>query len=104
MMQTPRQPFSTAARIHPNIVPHLPHLNPQRMPRGWIKPVAAVVVVAYGAKTYLDMANNRRIAQNEYMERESASRKQRNEILMEMYGDRSSLNELEKAIEFYEKR
>ena len=66
--------------------------------------MAAVVAVAYGVKTYLDMSNNRRVAQNEYMERESASRKQRNEILMEMYGDRSSLNELEKAIEFYEKR
>lgn len=40
----------------------------------------------------------------EYMEREAATRKQRNEMLMDMYGDRSSLDELEKAIEFYEKR
>lgn len=33
MMRVPRQPFSTAARIHPNIVPHL---RPQRRMRsGW---------------------------------------------------------------------
>ncbi|KAF7544005.1 hypothetical protein G7Z17_g10295 [Cylindrodendrum hubeiense] len=102
MMHVPRQPFSTAARIHPNIVPHL---RPRRrMPTGWVKPVAAVVVVGYGVKTYLDMAQNRRQAQIEYMEREAASHKQRNEMLMDMYGDRSSLDELEKAIEFYEKR
>lgn len=69
-----------------------------------VKPVAAVVVVGYGVKTYLDMAQNRRRAQMEYMEREAATRKQRNEMLMDMYGDRSSLDELEKAIEFYEKR
>ncbi|KAH6970793.1 hypothetical protein BGZ61DRAFT_360978 [Ilyonectria robusta] len=102
MMRVPRQPFSTAARIHPNIVPHL---RPQRRMRpGWVKSVAAVVVVGYGVKTYLDMAQNRRRAQMEYMEREAATRKQRNEMLMDMYGDRSSLDELEKAIEFYEKR
>ncbi|KAH7160081.1 hypothetical protein B0J13DRAFT_120597 [Dactylonectria estremocensis] len=104
MMRAPRQAFSTAARIHPNIVPHL---RPRRrMPSisRWIKPVAAVAVVGYGVKTYLDMAQNRRRAQVEYMEREAATRKQRNEVLMDMYGDRSSLDELEKAIEFYEKR
>lgn len=71
---------------------------------GWLKPVAGVVVVGYGVKTYLDMAQQRRQAQIEYMEREHAAQRQQNEMLMEMYGDRSSLDELEKAIKFYEKR
>ncbi|KAF4467434.1 hypothetical protein FALBO_5687 [Fusarium albosuccineum] len=103
MMRAPRQSFSTAARIHPNIVPHLQ--PKRRMPFGrWVKPVAAVAVVGYGAKTYLEMAQTRRIAQIEAMERENAAFRERNETLMNMYGDRSSLNELEKAIEFYEKR
>lgn len=102
MHRTPRQPFSTAARIHPNIVPHL---RPRRkMPIGWMKPVAGVLAVGYGVKTYLDMAQRRRQAQVEYMEREHAAMKERNEMLMEMYGDRSSLDSLEKAVEFYEKR
>ncbi|KAH7235281.1 hypothetical protein FSOLCH5_009019 [Fusarium solani] len=103
MIQVPRQSFSTAARVHPNIVPHL---RPQRrMPFGrWVKPVGAVLVVGYGVKTYLDMVQTRRMAQIEAMERENAAFRERNETLMNMYGDRSSLNELEKAIEFYEKR
>ncbi|KAF4978907.1 hypothetical protein FZEAL_4793 [Fusarium zealandicum] len=102
MMQVPRQTFSTAARIHPNIVPHL---RPRRrMPLVWLKPVAAVMVVGYGVKTCLEMANTRRLAQIEAMERENNAMKERNETLMNMYGDRSSLNELEKAMEYYEKR
>lgn len=102
MMQIPRKSFSTAARIHPNIVPHLQ--PPRRMRIGWIKPVAAVLVVGYGVKTYLGMSYERRRAQLEYMDRENAAMKARNEALMNMYGDRSSIEELEKAIEFYEKR
>ncbi|KAM5354375.1 hypothetical protein ACJ41O_001024 [Fusarium nematophilum] len=102
MMRVPRQSFSTAARVHPNIVPHL---RPRRrMSFGWVKPVAAVVVVGFGAKTYLGMAHTRRLAQIEAMERENAAMRARNEALMNMYGDRSSLDELEKAVEFYEKR
>jgi hypothetical protein len=62
------------------------------------------LVVGYGVKTYLDMVQTRRMAQIEAMERENAAFRERNETLMNMYGDRSSLNELEKAIEFYEKR
>lgn len=69
-----------------------------------VKPVGAVLVVGYGVKTYLEAVQTRRMAQIEAMERENAAFKERNETLMNMYGDRSSLNELEKAIEFYEKR
>jgi hypothetical protein len=102
-MRVPRQAFSTAARIHPNIGPHL---RPQRrMSFGrWVKPVAAVVAVGYGAKLSLEMVATRRIAQMEATERENAAYRERNEALMNMYGDRSSLEELEKAVQFYEKR
>lgn len=102
-MRVPRQAFSTAARIHPNIVPHL---RPQRrMSFGrWVKPVAAVVAVGYGAKLSLEMVATRRIAQMEATERENVAYRERNEALMNMYGDRSSLEELEKAVQFYEKR
>jgi hypothetical protein len=103
MMRVPRQAFSTAARIHPNIVPHL---HPQkRMSFGkLIKPIAAVVAVGYGAKLSLEMVTKRRIAQMEATERENVAYRERNEALMNMYGDRSSLDELEKAIQYYEKR
>ncbi|KAM0252985.1 hypothetical protein ACHAP5_000848 [Fusarium lateritium] len=103
MMRVSRQAFSTASRIHPNIVPHL---HPQkRMSFGKVvKPIAAVVAVGYGAKLSLDMVTKRRIAQMEATERENAAYRERNEALMNMYGDRSSLDELEKAIQYYEKR
>ncbi|KAF5018689.1 hypothetical protein F66182_9303 [Fusarium sp. NRRL 66182] len=104
MMRVSRQAFSTAARIHPNIVPHL---QPQqkRMSLGrLVKPVAAVMAVGYGVKVSLEMVQNRRVAQTEAMERENAAYRERNEALLNMYGDRSSLDELEKAIQFYEKR
>lgn len=74
------------------------------MPSGWVKPVAAVLVAGVGAKSYLDVAQQRRQAHAERMEREHAELKQRNEMLLNMYGDRSSLEALEKAVEFYEKR
>jgi hypothetical protein len=50
------------------------------------------------------MVATRRIAQMEATERENAAYRERNEALMNMYGDRSSLEELEKAVQFYEKR
>lgn len=74
------------------------------MVKNRMKPVAGALAVGYGVKTYVDMSQKRRQAQVEYMEREHAAIKERNEMLMEMYGDRSSLDSLEKAVEFYEKR
>ncbi|RSL99481.1 hypothetical protein CEP52_009689 [Fusarium oligoseptatum] len=71
---------------------------------GGSSPLGPFLVVGYGVKTWLDMVQTRRMAQIEAMERENAAFRERNETLMNMYGDRSSLNELEKAIEFYEKR
>lgn len=50
------------------------------------------------------MAAKRRIAQMEATERENIAYRERNEALMNMYGDRSSLDELEKAVQYYEKR
>ncbi|KAL3961543.1 hypothetical protein ACCO45_003066 [Purpureocillium lilacinum] len=37
-------------------------------------------------------------------ERDAAEQQRRNNALMDVYGDRSSLEALEKAVEFYEKR
>lgn len=69
-----------------------------------VKPVAAVLVVGYGVKSYLEMAHQLRMAQIKLMERENAELKERNEMLMNLYGDRSSLNNVERAVEFYSKR
>jgi hypothetical protein len=80
----------------------------QKQGTDWIsyraKPVAAVLAVGYGVKSYLEMAHQLRMTQIKLMEHENTELKQRNEMLMNMYGDRSSLNNVERAVEFYEKR
>lgn len=69
-----------------------------------LKPVGAALIVGYGVKTYLDMSYERHMAQMQATQREDNDRKQRNEQLEDIYGDRSSLSELEKACQFYEKK
>lgn len=69
-----------------------------------VPPVAAALIVGYGVKTYIEASHDRHLAHLQAMERESAAMKQRNEKLQDVYGDRSSLDELEKAIEFYESK
>ena len=66
--------------------------------------MAAVLLLGYGVKSYVEMAHQLRMAQVQLRERESTALKERNEMLMNLYGDRSSLNNVQKAVEFYEKR
>lgn len=50
---------------------------------------------------YLDGAAARRAVQ---AERDDDETRRRNNALMDVYGDRSSLEELERAVQHYEKR
>jgi hypothetical protein len=63
--------------------------------------VAAVAVAAYGAKTYYDRAVEVSAQRRNDSYREQQAR---NEQLMDMYGDRTSLAELERAVSHYEKK
>lgn len=58
-------------------------------------------MVAYGAKTYLDNA-----AETSLKQRNDSYREQQlqNERMLDMYGDRSSLEALERAVQAYEKK
>lgn len=67
-------------------------------PRRFVS-VAAISGVAYAAKGWVDRAALRR-RQDE--ERDAADRQRRNDALMDVYGDRSSLEALEQAVKFYE--
>ncbi|KAL2207126.1 hypothetical protein CC79DRAFT_1321258 [Sarocladium strictum] len=100
MSQPPRH-FSTAARVHPGIVAHMPMPRPRSVPIKGLTTVAAVAVAAYGAKTYYD-----RVVEVSAQRRNDSYREQqaRNERLMDMYGDRTSLAELERAVSHYEKK
>ncbi|PWI69300.1 hypothetical protein PCL_00947 [Purpureocillium lilacinum] len=101
MYRAPRS-FSTSARVHPSFLPHLRHSR--HMPFRWLKPILAVSIVGLAVKTYADVAGRRRDARLLAAERDAAEQQRRNNALMDVYGDRSSLEALEKAVEFYEKR
>ncbi|CAG9977703.1 unnamed protein product [Clonostachys byssicola] len=101
-MFTPARRFSTAAKVYPSYLPHLPHSR--RMPFRWFKPLAALVAVGLGVRTYAVNARERRtIAAAHDIERHNEERR-RQHNLMEVYGSRDSLEDLENAIRFYEKK
>lgn len=64
----------------------------------------AVAAVGYVVKLYFDQTSTRRTAQILAAEHDAAQLQRRNNALLDVYGDRSSLEELEKAVEFYEKK
>lgn len=100
MLRAPRG-FSTSARVHPSFLPHLRRSG--RMPFRWLKPLAALSVAGFAAKTYVD-GDGAHAASRQQAERDDAELRRRNDALMDVYGDRSSLDALEKAVEYYEKR
>ncbi|KAI9158845.1 hypothetical protein HJFPF1_06844 [Paramyrothecium foliicola] len=100
MNQSPRQ-FSTAARVHPTPLPNFG--QPRRMSSRWLMTITALTAAGYGAKVVVDRASERRRAHLQSIEDEAALQR-RNEMLLDEYGDRSDLEALEKAVQFYEKK
>jgi hypothetical protein len=67
----------------------------------WLVSIAALSAAGYGAKMAFDQASERRRAHSQALEDEAALQR-RNEMLLDEYGDRSDLQALEKAVQFYE--
>ncbi|KAK3307412.1 uncharacterized protein B0T15DRAFT_492891 [Chaetomium strumarium] len=91
------RPISTSARVHP---PYLPYLHSSRG-KGlkWIPPLAAVVTAGYAVASYRQAQVDERLAAAEQAEVE---RRRREAALADAYGDRGSLEELERAMRVYE--
>ncbi|OAA40543.1 histone-lysine N-methyltransferase [Beauveria brongniartii RCEF 3172] len=64
--------------------------------------VVGLAIVGYGAKVYIDRIRGKRERMLEARYQEDRERQQRNDMLLDVYGDRESLEGLEKAIQFYE--
>lgn len=62
-----------------------------------------LAAAGYGARLYFETMTEQRAA-TEAKEREDAERRRRNAMLLDVYGDRESLEELEKAVQFYEQK
>ncbi|KAK4228586.1 hypothetical protein QBC38DRAFT_361562 [Podospora fimiseda] len=101
--QQPSRPFSTAARVYP---PYLPYLStaatrPSPVTRNikWLPPLAGVVAAGYAAVSYRGAQIDKQMAAAEQADLE---RRRKNLQLADAYGDRSSLEELERAMRVYE--
>lgn len=66
--------------------------------------VAVASALTYGVKVGLDMSTQRRNAYTRTMQDEEIARQKRNEMLLDEYGDRDSLEALERAVQFYDKK
>ncbi|KAK4109071.1 hypothetical protein N656DRAFT_771246 [Canariomyces notabilis] len=98
--QPPSRPLSTSARVHPSYLPYLHNASRNGMKSiKWVPPLVAVVGAGYGIASYREAQGSQRLAAAEQAE---AERRRRNAALADAYGDRSSLEELERAIKVYE--
>jgi len=96
--------FSTAEKVYPSYLPHLHQTK--RMPFKWFKPLAALLTAGVAFRLYATNDGPRdrsRLAEAAADQRYDAER-QRQNALMDEYGARDSLEELEKAVAFYQKR
>ncbi|KAI0871690.1 hypothetical protein GGS24DRAFT_52438 [Hypoxylon argillaceum] len=90
------RPFSTVSHVHPS---HLPTLyKTGRLEKRLATATAAVVGIGYGISKYKAHQEQR---QYNNVEAQVASRRQ-TEAIMDAYADRSSLAELEAAVQAYE--
>ncbi|KAI0404548.1 hypothetical protein F4802DRAFT_597977 [Xylaria palmicola] len=90
------RPFSTTSHVYPS---HLPALYKSgRMEKKFATATAAVLGVGYGVSKYMEYQEQQ---QYRTAEAEAATRRQ-SEAMMNAYADRSSLAELEAAVQAYE--
>jgi hypothetical protein len=73
------------------------------VPTRWALPATAVVVAGFAAHLYRESTSESRRVAAAQAAREEAERLRRNEAMMEMYGDRSTLADLERATTLYDK-
>ncbi|CAN8101726.1 unnamed protein product [Discula destructiva] len=99
-----RRAISASARVYPPIPP-MPNTSAFAGRRGlanvrWVPTIFALVSIGYGVSVYRrDGGHYVDTADRDRMEVE---RRQREAVMMDAYGDKSSLEDLEKAMAFYE--
>ncbi|KAG5956694.1 hypothetical protein E4U58_006445 [Claviceps cyperi] len=94
--------FSTSRKINPSFLSQLRQSRhgPLRWLRVSVLLCTSAAVVNICAKKFWD----RQSLKNVTAEKDRVEKRLRNNALLDAYGDRSSLEELEKATQWYEKR
>ncbi|CEJ87536.1 hypothetical protein VHEMI04446 [[Torrubiella] hemipterigena] len=97
-----RRCFSASAKVPLQSPPA--RAAPRRSSSKWL-PIAAGLVVAGGAaKLYADTTRESMSLSRQAAQRIDDEREKRNAMLLEVYGSGESLEELEKAVAFYESK
>ncbi|KAJ4385416.1 hypothetical protein N0V93_009844 [Gnomoniopsis smithogilvyi] len=68
----------------------------------WVPTIFALVSIGYGISAYRHTQLEKYHSQSIERERMEAERRRRDTVLMDAYGDKSSLEDLEKAMALYE--
>ncbi|EGO59291.1 hypothetical protein NEUTE1DRAFT_116469 [Neurospora tetrasperma FGSC 2508] len=98
--QQPARLLTTSARVYPSSLPHLYQAS-HKSSKGlkWLPPLVGIAAIGYGISTYREAQMQRRVAA---MEQAELERQRRANMLADAYGDRGSLEELERAVRAYE--
>ena len=116
--------FPTAAKVYPSHLPQMTLKQTRRLPSKWyvlfpvgidlyclailtrdrLTTVAAVGAAGYAANSYASHARDRRLAEARMAEAAQAERRRALEDLNDEYGARATLEELERAVQHYEKK
>ncbi|PSR82380.1 hypothetical protein BD289DRAFT_483896 [Coniella lustricola] len=100
--------ISATTRVYPPIPPMSPPgISSTAARRGlanikWVPTMFALVSIGYGISTYRRGQLERYSARTAELERQEAERRRANALLMDAYGDGSSLEGVEKAMALYE--
>lgn len=99
MFKMPARHFTTTARVYPNI---LPFLHTSRRSARWVPPVFALIFLGYGISVYRQSQIERYFARADESQRLDRERRRRTALLLDAYGDKSSLDDIQHAMMIYE--
>ncbi|ROV93213.1 hypothetical protein VMCG_08690 [Cytospora schulzeri] len=68
----------------------------------WVPTIFTLVGIGYGVSAYRRNRIERYLARNSDFERQELNRRRRNAMLMDAYGEKSSLADIERAMAMYE--
>ncbi|KAK4450791.1 N-acetylglucosaminyl-phosphatidylinositol [Podospora aff. communis PSN243] len=97
----PSRPFSTSARVHPSFLPYLGNASRGKGLK-WIPPLAGLIAVGYGVSAFREVQIEKHLAQAKEAEQAELAQRRKNMALADAYGDRTNLEELERAMRVYE--
>ncbi|KUI63465.1 hypothetical protein VM1G_10333 [Cytospora mali] len=102
-----RRAICATTRVYPPIMPPNAATTAAAAHRGlggvrWVPTIFTLVGIGYGVSAYRRNQIERYLARNSDVEKQELNRSRRNAMLMDAYGEKSSLADIERAMAMYE--